>query len=73
MIKEFSIPNDVRVIIFSDIHGELDLLKELLHKVNFKVEDYLIINGDLSEKGRDSFGVVNYVMDLVASKPNVYV
>ncbi|MED0995460.1 metallophosphoesterase [Bacillus mobilis] len=72
-IKKLSIPNDVRVIIISDIHGELDLLKELLHKVNFQDEDYLIINGDLCEKGRDSIGVVNYVMDLVVSKPNVYV
>ena len=42
-IKELSIPNDVRVIIISDIHGELDLFKELLHKVNFKDEDYLIL------------------------------
>jgi len=72
-IKKLSIPNDVRVIVISDIHGELALLKELLHKVNFKDEDYLIINGDLCEKGRDSIGVVNYVMDLVVSKPNVYV
>ncbi|MEG7842868.1 metallophosphoesterase [Bacillus mobilis] len=72
-IKKLSIPNDVRVIIISDIHGELDLFKELLHKVNFQDEDYLIINGDLCEKGRDSIGVVNYVMDLVVSKPNVYV
>ncbi|PHC90924.1 serine/threonine protein phosphatase [Bacillus wiedmannii] len=72
-IKKLSIPNDGRVIIISDIHGELNLFNELLHKVNFKDEDYLIINGDLCEKGRNSIGVVNYVMDLVVSKPNVYV
>ncbi|WP_342719167.1 metallophosphoesterase [Bacillus paramycoides] len=72
-IKKLSIPNDVRVIVISDIHGELPLLKKLLQKVNFKDEDYLIINGDLCEKGRGSVGVVNYVMDLVVSKPNVYV
>ncbi len=57
-IKKLSIPNDVRVIVISDIHGELSLLKELLHKVNLKDEDYLIINGDLCEKGRDSIGVI---------------
>ncbi|MFJ8354304.1 metallophosphoesterase [Bacillus paramycoides] len=72
-IKKLSIPNDVRVIVISDIHGELPLLKELLHKVNFKDEDYLIINGDLCEKGRDSNGVVNYVMNLVKSNSNVHV
>ncbi|PFZ43108.1 serine/threonine protein phosphatase [Bacillus wiedmannii] len=72
-IKKLSIPNNGRFIVISDIHGELDLFKELLHKVHFKDEDYLIINGDLCEKGRNSIGVVNYVMDLVVSKPNVYV
>ncbi|WP_439019809.1 metallophosphoesterase [Bacillus thuringiensis] len=72
-IKKLSIPNDVRVIVISDIHGELSLFKELLHKVNFKDEDYLIINGDLCEKGRDSLGVVNYVMNLVKNSPNVHV
>ncbi|MED0971005.1 metallophosphoesterase [Bacillus paramycoides] len=72
-IKKLSIPNDVRVIVISDIHGELPLLKELLHKVNFKDGDYLIINGDLCEKGRDSNGVVNYVMNLVKSNSNVHV
>ncbi|WP_433773722.1 metallophosphoesterase [Bacillus wiedmannii] len=72
-IKKLSIPNDARIIVISDIHGELHLLKELLHKVNFKDKDYLIINGDLCEKGKDSIGVVNYVMDLVKNNSNVHV
>lgn len=72
-IKKLSIPNDARVIVISDIHGELNLLKEALHKVNFKDEDYLIINGDLCEKGRDSVGVVNYVMNLVKNNSKVHV
>ncbi|PDM37026.1 serine/threonine protein phosphatase, partial [Bacillus cereus] len=72
-MKKLSIPNDVRVIIISDIHGELDLFKELLYKVNFNDEDYLIINGDLCENGRNSIGVVNYVMNLVKNNSNVHV
>ncbi|MGE7889113.1 metallophosphoesterase [Bacillus cereus] len=72
-IKKLSIPNDAKVIVISDIHGELNLLKEALHKVNFKDEDYLIINGDLCEKGRDSVGVVSYVMNLVKNNSNVHV
>ncbi|MBM6645042.1 metallophosphoesterase [Bacillus sp. RIT 809] len=72
-IQKLLVPKGVRVIVISDIHGELNLLKELLHKVNFKDDDYLIINGDLCEKGSDSIGVVDYVMDLVISKSNVYV
>ncbi|MEY8347089.1 metallophosphoesterase [Bacillus cereus] len=72
-IKKLSIPNDGRVIVISDIHGELELFKKLLSKVNFSAEDYLIINGDLCEKGRNSIGVVNYVRELEAHNPNVHV
>ncbi len=72
-IKKISIPNEGRVIVISDIHGELELLKKLLSKVNFSLEDYLIINGDLGEKGSNSIGVVNYVRELEAHNPNVHV
>ncbi|MEH7458179.1 metallophosphoesterase [Bacillus sp. JJ1127] len=72
-IKKLSIPHDVRVIVISDIHGELDLFKALLSKVHFSTEDYVIINGDLCEKGRNSIGVVNYVMELAAHNSNVHV
>jgi protein phosphatase len=72
-IKELSIPNNVRVIVISDIHGELELFKDLLEKVNFGTEDYLIINGDLCEKGSNSKGVVSYLMGLSASNPKVHV
>ncbi|MBE7106330.1 serine/threonine protein phosphatase [Bacillus cereus] len=72
-IQKLLIPKGVRVIVISDIHGELELFKELLHKVNFKEEDYLIINGDICEKGRDSIGVVNYVLNLVENNSNVHV
>ncbi len=72
-IKKLSIPKEGRVIVISDIHGELDLLKKLLSKVNFSAEDYLIINGDLCEKGRNSIGVVNYVMELSAQNQQVHV
>ncbi|MGR3764501.1 metallophosphoesterase [Rossellomorea sp. NS-SX7] len=72
-IKHLIIPDTVRVIVISDIHGELKLFEELLEKVQFRQEDYLIINGDLCEKGSNSHGVVRYIMELSASHPNVYV
>lgn len=72
-IKKLSIPNNVRVIVISDIHGELELFKALLEKVKFSTEDYLIINGDLCEKGSNSKGVVSYVMELSANNPKVHV
>lgn len=72
-IKKLSIPDHTRVIVISDIHGELELFKELLGKVDFSEEDYLIINGDLCEKGGNSQGTLNYIMDLATALPNVYV
>ncbi|MFD3450407.1 metallophosphoesterase [Microbacteriaceae bacterium 4G12] len=72
-IIQISIPNNIRVIVISDIHGELDLFQSLLEKVNFNAEDYLIINGDLCEKGNNSIGVVNYLMALSATNPHIYI
>ncbi|CAG9623027.1 metallophosphoesterase [Sutcliffiella rhizosphaerae] len=72
-IKALSFSNKGRVIVISDIHGELKLLKRLLEKVNYDTEDYLIINGDLCEKGSNSKGVVSYLMELSANNPKVHV
>ncbi|PEM36980.1 serine/threonine protein phosphatase [Bacillus pseudomycoides] len=72
-IKGLSIPNYARVIVISDIHGELELLKGLPEKVNYSEKDYLIINGDLCEKGSNSKGVVSYLMKLSAHHPNVHI
>ncbi|MBS4174821.1 metallophosphoesterase [Bacillus sp. FJAT-49736] len=72
-IKALSIKDQSRIIVISDIHGELELFKELLDKVQFSKEDYLIINGDLCEKGANSTGVVRYVIELAAQNPRVHV
>jgi protein phosphatase len=72
-IKELLIPDNARVIVISDIHGELELLKGLLTKVGFGQDDYLIINGDLCEKGSNSMGVVSYLMALSEKNAKVHV
>ncbi|MFL8938952.1 metallophosphoesterase [Rossellomorea oryzaecorticis] len=72
-IKKIFIPDNARVIVISDIHGELELFKQLLNKVDFNTGDYLIINGDLCEKGSNSDGVVRFIMELEAQYPNVHV
>jgi protein phosphatase len=71
-IKELRIPENARIIVISDIHGELELFEDLLEKVEFNPADYLIINGDLCEKGSNSHGVVRCIMELSA-KNNVHV
>lgn len=72
-IKKVTIPDDGRIIVISDIHGEIDLLKKLVNKVNHRKDDYLIINGDMCEKGISSKEVVRYIMDLSINHPNVHV
>lgn len=60
-----------RVLITSDIHGHVHLLKRLLDEAAFCDEDALIIVGDLVEKGPSSLDTIRYVMQL-NEKPNVF-
>ena len=53
-----------RVIAISDIHGNLPFLKGVLQKVCFSPADALVLVGDLLEKGRESLGVLRYVLEL---------
>jgi protein phosphatase len=72
-IQEMHIPKNARIIVTSDIHGEIGLFKELLKKINFSNEDYLIINGDICEKGSNSKEAVAYIMELAMLNPRVQV
>ncbi|MHA6253175.1 metallophosphoesterase family protein [Oceanobacillus sp. CAU 1775] len=54
-----------RTLVISDIHGELKLFEELLEKVAYESEkDQLILLGDYVDRGPNSRGVVNRVIDL---------
>ena len=53
-----------RVIAVSDIHGNLPFLKGLLERVALRLDDVLILVGDLLEKGPDSLATLRYVMEL---------
>jgi len=59
-----------RILVISDIHGNLPYFKALLKKVSFCDDDLLIIDGDFLEKGEDSLGTVRYIMEL-SQKGNV--
>ena len=63
-IEKLSIPKGHRIIVTSDIHGRLSYLKGLLEKVNFSKEDYLLIAGDILEKGGESLATLRYLMEL---------
>lgn len=54
-----------RTLVISDIHGELELFEELLQKAEYDAaEDQLILLGDYVDRGPDSRGVLNRVMEL---------
>lgn len=54
-----------RILVISDIHGELKLFDSLLEKVKYDAdEDQLILVGDYVDRGPDSKGVLNRVSEL---------
>lgn len=60
-----------RVLLVSDIHGSLNLLKDALLKAKFSDRDYLFILGDVIEKGTESLKTLRFVMEL-CKKDNVF-
>jgi len=67
-LKDYS-----RVIAISDIHGELELLKALLAKVNYTPgTDALVLLGDLYLKGSQPLPTLRYIIEL-SKTPSVFV
>ncbi len=53
-----------RVLVVSDIHGALPLLKGALAKAGFGRDDVLIVLGDMLERSEGSLDTLRYVMEL---------
>lgn len=66
---DFSGPVGKRIYAVGDIHGRLDLLVQLLAKVEADhlsrspAEVYLVLLGDLVDRGPDSKGVIDYLIN----------
>lgn len=71
-VRNLELDPTKRSIVISDIHGNVELLKRLLDKINYTEEDCLFINGDLCEKGNNSLEVVEYVR-ILSQRSNVYI
>ncbi len=56
--------DDARIIVISDIHGNLAYLRGLTDKLHLRPDDQLILLGDLVEKGPESLETLRYVMAL---------
>ncbi|MET1249324.1 metallophosphoesterase [Sporolactobacillus sp. STCC-11] len=72
-IQNITLPETGRVIVISDIHGDLQLFQTLLKKVHYTTDDTLIINGDLCERGPDSLGVIRFARKLTEENGNAYI
>lgn len=56
--------NKGRLFAMSDIHGKLAHFKALVEKLDLKKEDTLVLMGDYIDRGEDSKGVMDYIVEL---------
>ena len=58
--------------VISDIHGCLDTFKTLFEKINLTIDDQLFFLGDYVDRGPNSKGVVDFIIDLQNSEYQIY-
>ncbi len=63
-IERIIFPAGRRILVMSDIHGNIPYFEGLLRQTGFSGEDSLILDGDLLEKGAESLGLLRRVMDM---------
>jgi serine/threonine protein phosphatase 1 len=62
----------MKTYVVGDVHGRLNQLKALIGSLDYDPKnDRLVFLGDLIDRGEDSPGVVNYVLELQAESPNL--
>ncbi len=59
-----------RLIAVGDIHGQFDLLKELIDKINPSREDQLVFLGDYVDRGPKTPQVLDWLIDFKAEYPH---
>ena len=64
-------PEGRRILVMSDIHGNLSYFEGLLNKLDFSARDELVIDGDFLEKGKESLHLLRRLMAMSAAG-NVY-
>ena len=55
-------------IVVSDVHGNINLFKDLLLSVGYTEDDRLIILGDIIDKGPNSIELVEFVGELLENE-----
>lgn len=54
----------MNIIAFGDIHGEYYKLKRLVEKIHISADDTFVFLGDYIDRGKHSFEVINYLIEL---------
>lgn len=63
-VQRLELARGRRILVVSDIHGNLPYFRGLLEKAQFSATDELIIDGDFLEKGAESLNTLRYIMEL---------
>ena len=63
-IERLTVTEGRRILVVSDIHGNLPYFKGVLARAGFSDRDELIVDGDFLEKGADSLGTLRFLMEL---------
>ena len=71
-VEHIKFDSSKRILVISDIHGNLDCFKRLLDKIEFSDDDELIVLGDFMEKGPKILETIRYLMYL-SKRNNVHV
>lgn len=58
--------------VITDIHGCAKTFEALLHKINYNREDTLYLLGDYVDRGPDSKGVLDLIIQLTQSKHKIH-
>ena len=54
-----------KIFVISDLHGQYDLFLKLLEKINLKMEDLLVIMGDICDRGEKSYEIYMKCMKMM--------
>ncbi len=63
-LGKFVPKSDGKRYVIPDTHGCVSTLKALLEKINFKNSDQLFLLGDYIDRGPDSVGIVDFLIEL---------
>ncbi|PIV58709.1 MAG: serine/threonine protein phosphatase [Bacteroidetes bacterium CG02_land_8_20_14_3_00_31_25] len=61
-----------RKLVISDIHGCINTFHALIEKINLQKNDNLFLIGDYVDRGTDSKGVVDYIIDLMETGYHIF-